>query len=608
MQDGFSNPLKPKRNTKMSNKHEIKKSLKNLIDDDREFVAMLSGEWGIGKTYFWHEFTENNLKGKDVVYISLFGKNSLADIEAEIVTKLYKYNKSLNKYSKHLDRVGNMASTAVGLPINVSMGSILSLFKASDFKNTIICFDDFERLSDKVPLRDVMGLISQFKEQKKCKVIMILNEKELDKLSDIDGKKHDEIFALYKEKVVDYNFHYMPSQEELFEAIKEDLKKINFCEHQTIYDFFKKINLKNIRIMKQALYQLNHFYFIKKYGLDEKVISEFVEITLNLFVFKALSNYSYSDFEELKQYDAEKKMQFALKDENFKENEKYEKVSHYYYSDDSHISKEYQSINQDIIEKIIYGFIDSHSLTEEDIQTQLEKNNKSLYLYTIRNEISELNTRLYIDFSVPNNKIAKQLFDLLNEHKDNMHRLFQYSNYKPFIENINKFLSEITTKSLEKEIAKNYIEFYMDNPNYDISGPFDKKEGQSSLLILSYAWAKTYINDYRDKQKITSKEALPIIEAILDRRFLSDEDIFKLNQLKMKDFKKQIKENSDFIQPLIKFLNMNDFKVVNISGSEKEVKEKIINALQALDKESDDYTWKVDKILKSAGIKTEENK
>ena len=117
-------------------------------------------------------------------------------------------------------------------------------------------------------------------------------------------KIYQETFSKYKEKIVDYSFHYSPSQEELLEAIKEDtyLKKITWCNHQVLYDFFKKIDLKNIRIMKQAIYQLNHFDFIENYDLDEKVINEFVEITLNLFVFKAKSNYVYSEFKNFKIY------------------------------------------------------------------------------------------------------------------------------------------------------------------------------------------------------------------------------------------------------------------------------------------------------------------
>jgi hypothetical protein len=54
----------------------------------------------------------------------------------------------------------------------------------------IICFDDFERLSSKIDLKDIMGLISYLKEQKICKILLIMNEKELDKLGSIDGKKY----------------------------------------------------------------------------------------------------------------------------------------------------------------------------------------------------------------------------------------------------------------------------------------------------------------------------------------------------------------------------------------------------------------------------------
>jgi len=127
----------------MSNKQQIEDTLKKLIlDDDREFVAMLSGEWGMGKTYFWQKFTKNHLKDKDVVYISLFGKNSLADIETEILTKLYKYNKSIKKYTKHLNTVSNMASKAIGLPINVSAGSLLSLANSTHKCNGMIRQDE----------------------------------------------------------------------------------------------------------------------------------------------------------------------------------------------------------------------------------------------------------------------------------------------------------------------------------------------------------------------------------------------------------------------------------------------------------------------------------
>lgn len=591
----------------MSNKANIEKSLKSLIlDDGKEFVAMLSGEWGIGKTYFWNEFKTDYLKNKDVVYISLFGKNTLQDIETDIVTKLYKYNKNVKKYTKHLDNIGNLGSKALGLPFNISIGSVLSLFNESDFKNTVICFDDFERLSDKVALKDVLGLISLFKEQKECKIIMILNENELDKLSDIDGKKHNEIFSLYKEKVVDYNFYYQPSQEELFEAIKEDIVQLTLCDKETIHSFFRKIDLKNIRIMKQALYQLKHFDFIKDNRFDRKVVNEFVEITLNLFVFKAKSNYTYKDFSDMQKYTPYDDQVHNAKiyndnETNIVKNEKHESNLKHYYLDTQSFTKEYKSINKDIIEKHVYDFMDNHTKRKEELYNLLKENHQSLQWYNVRNEISELHTRFYTDFSTQNSKIAKQLFNLLNEHKDDMHRLFQYNNFKIFIKNINKFSPDISTEKLERKIAENYIDFYIDNPNYDISGPIDREDGQSSLLTSDYDWAYTYINEYKKKtKKITPEEVFLLIANTLDSRYLSEDDAFKLNQISTKDYEKQIKENSNLIQPLVRFLKMPD---------SKDVRKNIINALKSLKKENDDdYAWKVEQISKSSGIIIEDEK
>ena len=90
--------------------------------------------------------------------------------------------------------------------------------------------------------------------------------------------------------------------QEIAQAGGKDIEEIKFCNLKTIYDFLKKVNLTNIRIMKQSLYLLNHFSFIRTYTLDDKVINEFVEIALNLFIFKVKSNYTYLDFQNMEEY------------------------------------------------------------------------------------------------------------------------------------------------------------------------------------------------------------------------------------------------------------------------------------------------------------------
>ena len=571
----------------MSNKEQIEASLKRLIDGNREFVAMLSGEWGIGKTYFWKEFATKYLeeKDKDVVYISLFGKHSLVDIETEIVIKLYKYNSWIKKYKDKINLMGNWISKVAGSSMTISAGSVLSLFSSSDFKNIIICFDDFERLSDKVPLKDVMGLISQFKEQKECKVIMILNEKELDKLSDIDGKKHDEIFALYKEKVVDYNFHYIPSQEELFEVIKEDMEKIKWSEHQTIYNFFRKIDLQNIRIMKQALYQLGQFKFIKDCNLDEKVVNEFVEIALNLFVFKAKSNYTYSEFKDLKEYIPYDMQKYLVKNNNstdINKNAKHEK-NLLYYLDNKDFEKKYQLDNKDIIEERIYDFIETHQLDEENIKKILEKSNENLKYSSVRDKIDNENYKFATDFKTPFKKVGDDLFRLLVDNKHILPIVYEYEDhhyrngYKYFIERIKKYSPASIDDPSIKKLIETSIRYYVDEFNSE----------QLNEIEKDYDWANKYKDDYIKESIVhNAEDTISLIEHILNNegRHCSDENFYKLNTVTREEYAKLIEENPSFISTLIKFC-ARSIGGVDVSS----VKNKICQALNILQKESDQY-------------------
>ncbi len=584
----------------MSNKTKIEEALYNLVlKEDREFVAMLSGEWGIGKTYFWNEFKDKYLKTKDVVYISLFGKNSLQDIEAEIVTKLSKYTKGLKKYTKHLDTVSNLGSKAMGLPINVSMGSILSLFSPNDFKNIIICFDDFERLSEKTSLKDVMGLISQFKEQKECKVIMILNEKELNKLASIDGKKHDEIFSLYKEKIVDYNFHYNPSQEELFSAIEKDIREIKFCNPQAVYGFFKKIDLKNIRIMKQALYYLEKFSFVKDYNYDEKVINEFVEIALNLFVFKAKSNYAYDEFINLNKYATEKSWKNIITTNDEKKilpNIKYEKCLDVYNPNEYKFNY-IRSQNKNLIEKNIYHFTDTFNLDRQELQELLLENNNSLSRYTIREKISAQNKRLFTDFSVPNDEISIELFKLLTQHKDDMKNLFTYKDFKSFIEHINQFTKK-DTNIIEKEIVEQYIiKHKLDEDSHMGDNPIPQ-------ILSDFDWAQKYLDKlYIPQHTITETIVTKTIETIIEKRHISKENSIILSSTSYKDYKSFIKSSTSFVELLVSFLHSYS-TYPNIEVAITNIKE----ALISLKQESSEFDWKVENIVKSGNINLEDEK
>ena len=66
----------------------------------------------------------------------------------------------------------------------------------SQVKNAIICFDDFERISEKLKIQDVMGLANQLKLERNCQVVLILDESK----HESENKNQ---YSEYKEKLID---------------------------------------------------------------------------------------------------------------------------------------------------------------------------------------------------------------------------------------------------------------------------------------------------------------------------------------------------------------------------------------------------------------------
>src|SRR5690606_25875015 len=107
--------------------------------------------------------------------------------------------------------------------------------------NTIICLDDMERKGDKLEAKEILGLISLLKEQKKCKVVLLINDNE-DCIKD---------YKKYREKVVDLEIEFLPTPEECASIVFKgnDWLSKNLKNHST------RLNVINIRVLKK----IQHF-------------------------------------------------------------------------------------------------------------------------------------------------------------------------------------------------------------------------------------------------------------------------------------------------------------------------------------------------------------
>lgn len=235
----------------------VRQAIRGFLRTPTPQVLCIRGKWGVGKTFIWNEVLNQAMQEKAVAlpyysYVSLFSLQSIDEVrqvifENSVMTQEAKIQPSFESFSNNIKRYTRAATQQVSrlapyakLPFldkyvsNFSGGfrQIVSL----TVRETIICFDDFER--KKISTKDLLGLISQFREQKCCKAIIVLNE---DALS-ADEKKD---FRRYFEKVIDIPIEFSPTPEECADIA---IKEVDFASQQ-IKENVVKLGISNIRII-----------------------------------------------------------------------------------------------------------------------------------------------------------------------------------------------------------------------------------------------------------------------------------------------------------------------------------------------------------------------
>ncbi len=182
-------------------------------------VLALKGAWGVGKTYTWDQIVKSHkdsTKLKHYCYVSLFGVSSISQLALSIFTttrecKLIGTEMSLTLINEHWlsigkDSVKKLASLAkmADFPYSKNISVGLDQLAPSLINDTIICLDDFERSQLKAD--EIIGFISNLKEKRGCKVVLIFNEDELQEKKDTYKK--------YREKVIDIELLFAPSPSE----------------------------------------------------------------------------------------------------------------------------------------------------------------------------------------------------------------------------------------------------------------------------------------------------------------------------------------------------------------------------------------------------------
>ena len=264
---------------------EIKTQIDKFLESDTPEVIAIKGVWGVGKTYSWNKFLKE-AKGREQIklekysYVSLFGINSLeafktAIFENTVSKKLIDQNASIDTFAANasglIEKMGRKSAFSIfkGLPILQNFTSSIESLAFLSLNETLICIDDLERKGASLEIKDVLGLVSLLKEQKKCKILLLLNDDE-EGLGD---------YIKYREKVIDTELKFAPTATECASIAYDGDGYV----YDTLRELTKKLDIKNIRVLKkiERLIKLSLPY-IEDY--EQEIRHQFIH-SLTLFSF-----------------------------------------------------------------------------------------------------------------------------------------------------------------------------------------------------------------------------------------------------------------------------------------------------------------------------------
>ena len=275
------------------NLEEKRTRLKSLLEESIRAgkvgtAIAITGSWGVGKTYFWkklleeqlseeHIYKKDNVFNRKYAYVSLFGLESLSDLKTNIYSNIENYHSTVEipKWIKGLPSI--FKDTKISQYGISAPAKVFDSLMFNQVKDAIICFDDFERMSKKLDIKDVMGVANQLKLEKNCQIILILDE---DKAEGENKKK----YAEYKEKLIDETI-IINSVEPLIRANAQDMDDRLV---KLMVEFADELKIHNFRFFQKVIKLYKDF--------RKQLPSDVADSTKEIILVRILQGYLIEDY------------------------------------------------------------------------------------------------------------------------------------------------------------------------------------------------------------------------------------------------------------------------------------------------------------------------
>jgi hypothetical protein len=211
------------------------------------FAVMLTGAWGIGKTFLVKQFLKGALKeDQKLAYVSLYGLRSSDEIDGALFRAIYPILDSAGV--RIMGRLARTAARFFRVDPEMQTSDVLNKYNA-----TLFVFDDLERCE--MPINEVLGYINEFVEHEGCKVIIIANEEEI---------KQEEGYRKRREKLVGKTLQVQSVFEEALSSFislvsDSDIKNVLQKHVQDIASVYHQSELNNLRILQQTIWDFERF-------------------------------------------------------------------------------------------------------------------------------------------------------------------------------------------------------------------------------------------------------------------------------------------------------------------------------------------------------------
>lgn len=249
-------------------------------------TVLVSGDWGIGKTFYLRKKYQRVCANIEVIFISLFGMKNISELNWQIVS-------AINKTFGNIKKVYNSVLAGQSIPIkffNISLPVLnedinKQIMKKAKNKKIIFVIDDIERKSPNIDMSELLGSIERIAKIENVYIIVVANESKI--------KEEDEkIFNSFKEKVINKTYNIDKFSKRAPDQIIDNMIGDDKIIKEQILKNVSELKITNLRILEKCLHFIkqNEKLIVKK-ELKKEYIEEIIKLQMIVVSEKLSQNY-----------------------------------------------------------------------------------------------------------------------------------------------------------------------------------------------------------------------------------------------------------------------------------------------------------------------------